>query len=79
MKLFNLTDMPTPVLEKHGLVRQVLVVRSTVIPPGASAEVENTDAARREAKSYVRAGAMAIDILPSGYVLAKERAAKGAK
>jgi hypothetical protein len=75
MKVFNLTDVETPLLAQHGFVRQTFVVRDKLIAPGEHADVQNDYLAERALEHLVPIGAAAVDELPAAYVLAKSRAA----
>jgi hypothetical protein len=74
MKCFNLTDVETSELKRRGLVNVTLAIRSVLLPPGASSEVPDDEYSRRDASHYVSIGALAVDVLPSWYVLKKEQA-----
>lgn len=73
MKCFNLTDVETPDLLARGLVNVVLVVRTTAIKPGESAEVAEDSTSRRDVANYVKVGALAVESLPITYVVQKNR------
>ena len=73
MRCFNLTDIETPELASRGLVNMTLAVRIHLIAPGASVEVSDDEASRRDAQHYVAVGAMAVDTLPPSYVLARDQ------
>jgi hypothetical protein len=74
MKVFNLTDVETPLLVQHGFVRQTFVVRDKLIGPGEHAEVQEDYLAERALEHLVPIGAAAVGELPPAYVLAKSRA-----
>lgn len=67
MKVFNLTDVPTPLLERRGLAKTAFKVGSTVVVPGSSVEVKDTGANRQELASFIAAGAASIGRPPKGY------------
>ena len=73
MKLFNITDVSTPQLEQRGLVNMTLALRGALVAPGEMVEVPGDELTVRDAQSYVSIGAMAINDLPPGYILAKEK------
>lgn len=75
MRVFNLTDMKTDVLEQRGLVGQHIAVAGRMINPGEYADVESTVSARANIEELVRIGALAIDQPPPPYVLARQQAA----
>jgi hypothetical protein len=79
VKLFNLTDVPTPALTQQGLANQTLVVRSSIIQPGEWVDAADDAATRRDAAHYVGLGALAVDQLPPAYVVAKERLQRAAR
>lgn len=72
MKVFNLTDISTPVLEQRGLVEQHIAVGRSMIRPGEFAEVEDTPHTRSKLDFLVTVGGVAIDSLPPNYVKARE-------
>lgn len=65
MKVFNLTDVPTPLLERLGLVRVSLRVGEETVPPGGQVDVP--DRYQAEISTLVRVGAVAIGSRPAGY------------
>lgn len=64
MKVYNITDIATPILENKGQVNLPVTLGGVLIPPGECREVPNKF--RSEASRYP--GALAVDRLPSGYV-----------
>lgn len=75
MRVFNLTDVKTDVLEQRGLVGQHIAVAGRMINPGEYADVESTVSARANIEELVRIGALAIDQPPPPYVMARQQAA----
>ena len=75
MKVYNLTDVSTPVLEQRGLVNQHVAVAGRMVSPGEYVEVEDTAHARANVLQLVQVGALAIDKLPPPYVLARQQMA----
>jgi len=73
MKVYNLTDVPTKVLEAQHLVNQHIVVGKELVSPGGSAEVEDTPHQRGSLDHLVAVGALSIDKLPPPYALAKSK------
>lgn len=69
MKIFNLTDIETPVLAQHGFVNQHFAVGDKMIAPGASAEVDDETFARTqpELQKLIVLGALSAGALPDGY------------
>lgn len=70
MKVFNLTDIPTKVLEQRGLVKKTIVVGRELVNPGESTEIEDTPRNRGRLQDLLRFGAVAIDKLPPTYAQA---------
>lgn len=70
---YNITDVETPELKNKRLVGATLALRNVLISPGGSAEVPDDEMSRRDIKCYVDLGAIAVDVLPAEYVLAKGR------
>ena len=79
MRLFNLTDIPTAQLECHNLVNKTLAVRAALISPGDSVETDDDVLTRRDAAHYVTLGALAVDVLPPAYAVAKDRLQRAEK
>ncbi len=78
MKLFNLTDVPTPELERRHIINATLAVGQHLVPPGDSIEVDKTPDLVKAVASYVEVGAMAMDSLPAAYTAAKDRVTRSA-
>jgi hypothetical protein len=77
MKVFNLTDVETPVLKQRGLCQQTFAVGKALVAPGQSADVDDAYLAQlgpglRQLVSY---GAAAVGQPPASYRLAKEKMA----
>jgi hypothetical protein len=75
MRVYNLTDVSTPVLEQRGLLDQHVAVAGRMVAPGEYVDVEDTPTARANIALLLQLGAMAIDKLPPPYVLARQQAA----
>jgi|SRR5690606_34659698 len=73
MKVFNLTDIPTPELTRSGLVG-VFVVGRTPVLPGQYAEVPDTPRTHTRLRRLIEKKAAALHELPAEYVKAKNRA-----
>ena len=71
MKVFNLTDVSTPLLERHGMLNQTIAVGTELINPGSSAEIGEEPHVILGAQHLVSIGALAFSQLPSSYVAAK--------
>lgn len=71
MKVFNLTDVATKTLERHGLVRQHIAVGTRIVDPGEYVEVEDTAEMRHRLSHLVTMGALSIDSLPPTYSKAR--------
>lgn len=71
MKVFNLTDVPTKVLEQHGLVSKHIAVGTRMADPGEYVEVEDTPTRRADLAHLVTVGALSIDSVPPAYTKAR--------
>ena len=80
MKVFNLTDIETPLLKQHKMVNQTLAVGRALLAPGGSADVDETqaDGVRAGMQHLVRIGALAVNNAPPQYVKSRELAAQPA-
>lgn len=76
MKVFNLTDVPTKVLEQRGLVNRTIVVGKLVLVPGAHGDSEDTPHIKRKMDFMLKVGALATGTLPPPYALAKAQLQK---
>ena len=74
MKVYNLTDVETPVLVQRGLVNQHIVVGKCMVNPGEFAEVVDTAHVRGKLGYLLTVGAVSIDLVPPNYVRAKQSA-----
>lgn len=76
MKIYNLTDVSTPVLKQRHLEDQTFSVEGSDLAPGASIEVPETD--REHVKAQLAflfsCGALAADKLPDSYTAGKHKA-----
>ncbi len=79
MKIFNLTDVPTAVLEQRGLVNQHIAVGGRMCSPGEFVAVEDSATLRANVEDLVRIGALAIDQPPPPYMLARQQAEAASK
>lgn len=75
MKVYNLTDISTPVLEQRGLLNQHIAVAGRMVNPGEYVDVEDTPTARANLTILLQFGAVAIDKLPPPYTLARQQEA----
>lgn len=77
MKVFNLTDVSTPTLQRLGWVNMVLVAGPALIEPGGEVEVGDTPLIRRDIQCFTKQGALAVGSRPPAYLVAKsERLSK---
>lgn len=78
MKVFNLTDVTTDVLEQYQMSKHTIVVGTQSIEPGSSVEVsaEEEAAARAHLAHFIAIGAVAIDECPEAYTKGKTVPAK---
>lgn len=72
MRVFNLTDISTKVLEQRKLIDQGIAVAKRLVRPGEFVEVEDTAHTRACLQDLLRVGAVAIDIPPPAYVKARQ-------
>lgn len=72
MRVFNLTDIPTKVLEQRKLIDQGIAVAKRLVRPGEFVEVEDTAHTRACLQDLLQVGAVAIDIPPPAYVKARQ-------
>jgi hypothetical protein len=80
MKIYNISDVPTPSLENNNLVGHVFAAGKALVAPGDYAEVDKDDAATLAAlPGMVSLGLAAIDQLPASYVVAKDKMQKSKK
>ena len=73
VRLFNLTDVSTPSLEKKGWVNIVVGGQGFSVQPGESVEVLMRPELRQTIQGYVAAGLLAVDSLPPAYRVQKDR------
>lgn len=68
MRVFNLTDVPTPTLVGCGLVNTAVQVGGRSIPPGGSENVEKLSA---DDQRFLRCGAISVGEPPPAYRAAR--------
>ena len=76
MKIFNLTDIETPLLKQHKLVEHTFAVGPKLLGPGETAVVDDQYAAsvRAGIQVLVAVGALYVGAQPPPlYVIAKEK------
>lgn len=73
MRVFNLTDVGTTVLEARGLVSQHIAVAGRMINPGEYADVEDTAMVRAAIAELLQVGALSIDQPPPPYVVGRQQ------
>lgn len=78
MRVFNLTDVSTPTLVRHGLVNQQIVAHRRLVLPGEYVEVEDNSSMRARLAHLLTLGAVSVDQLPPAYLLAKQKAVPAA-
>lgn len=73
MKVYNLTDVPTPTLESYGMLNQSIAVGTELLLPGAVVEVADADApgVRASLEQFLSIGAVCIDTVPDAYRAAR--------
>lgn len=79
MKVFNLTDIETPILKSRGLVGVPIAVGSTLIAPGGEAEVGDTEMIRRDIVCFTAPGALSVGVRPPAYLVAQSERASRAR
>jgi hypothetical protein len=74
MKVFNLTDVETPVLKQHGMVNHTFAVGALLLGPGDSGDLpsEKESALRTELQRLVGLGALSANELPPAYLARKK-------
>lgn len=73
IKIFNLTDVPTPTLEQHHSVGITFAAGRALVGPGESTETAADEMTIAHLAHYVTIGAASVDVLPPSYVVAKEK------
>jgi hypothetical protein len=68
MRVFNLTDMLTPVLESSGFINKQIVVHKHPVNPGEFVSVIDSEHIRVKLKKLLTIGAISIDQLPPSYI-----------
>lgn len=72
MRVFNLTDVPTKVLEQRGLTQQHIAVARRMVDPGEFIEVADSATTRDGLAYLLQVGAVSIDTLPPAYLRARQ-------
>jgi hypothetical protein len=72
VRVFDLTDVPTKVLEQRGLLNQHISVARRMVNPGEFVEVEDLAATRDGLQYLLQVGALSIDVLPPTYLKARQ-------
>lgn len=72
MRVFNLTDIETPVLTQRGLVGQHIAVGSRMVAPGEYVDVEDTESVESKLEYVLTVGAVSVGVLPPAYVMARQ-------
>jgi hypothetical protein len=69
MKVFNLTDVPTPTLESYSMLNQTIAVGAQLALPGEFVEIAADDesAVRTSLEHFLSIGAVAFDTVPDAY------------
>lgn len=74
MRVFNLTDVATPVLEQHGLVNQHIAVARRMVNPGEYADVGDVPNLLHDLQFLLQVGAVTVDRVPPAYSQARQLA-----
>lgn len=72
MRVFNLTDIATPVLEQHKLVDQHIAVARRMVNPGEYADIGDAPNALHDLQFLLQVGAVSIDRVPPAYAVARQ-------
>lgn len=72
MRIFNLTDVATPVLEQHKLVDQHFAIARRMVNPGEYVDIEDAPNVLRDLQSLLQVGAVSIDRVPPAYAMARQ-------
>lgn len=72
MRVFNLTDIATPVLEQHGLVNQHFAVARRMVNPGEYADIGDAPNALHDLQFLLQVGAASVDRVPPAYAMARQ-------
>lgn len=78
MRVFNLTDVETPKLKQHKLLKQIIVVAGQSIDPGGWVDVKEPVAKHDRATTEhpLSVAAIALDKLPQYYLDGQAKASK---
>ncbi len=71
VKVYNLTDVATPNLDKQKMVGQHIVVGTRMSAPGEFVEVEDSPKLRTDCEFLVSVGALSIGATPPPYTAAR--------
>ena len=73
MRVFNLTDIATPVLEQHKLVNQHFAVARRMVNPGEYADIGDAPNALHDLQFLLQVGAASVDRVPPAYAIARQQ------
>lgn len=79
VRLYNLTDVGTPELKASGQENITVAGRDFSIPPGEFREVWVTPYNQSVIQHAVSAGLLAMDVLPTEYLVKKEKMSKSVR
>lgn len=71
VKVYNLTDVATPNLDKQKMVNQHIVVGTRMSAPGEFVEVDDSPKLRTDCEFLVSIGALSIGATPPPYTAAR--------
>jgi hypothetical protein len=77
VKIYNLTDVHTPVLEKYRMLDQHIAVGTRMCEPGQYIEQEDSPTLRENCRHLVSIGALSIGMVPPPYTVARTSKASG--
>jgi hypothetical protein len=73
VRVFNLTDVTTPVLKQRGLVRMHFAVARRMVNPGEYADIGDAPGVLADLQFLLQVGAVSVDRVPPTYAIAKQR------
>ena len=76
IRIFNLTDVPTPPLTQYGWLNQTFIIGRESVAPGNYLDVPDTEYARAKIRTPIRVGALCVGQPPPTYLQNKARQGK---
>lgn len=78
VKVYNLTDVHTSVLEKYRMLDQHIAIGTRMCAPGQYVEQEDSPTLRENCRHLVSIGALSIGMVPPPYTVARTSKMDGA-